>query len=64
MQEKKEEKNAVKLEKNSFSKEQIVNSKKYANRKDLLSSLLEDGKKYTFGQVDTIIEKFMKGKVI
>lgn len=63
MKEKNEEKTVVKVEKVVFSKEQIVNSKKYANRRDLLGALLENGKKYTFEQVDAIIDKFMKGKV-
>ena len=63
MKEKNEEKTVVKAEKVVFSKEQIVNSKKYANRRDLLGALLENGKKYTFEQVDAIIDKFMKGKV-
>ena len=63
MKEKNEEKTVVKVEKVVFSKEQIVNSKKYANRRDLLGALLENGKKYTFEQVDAIIDKVMKGKV-
>ena len=63
MKEKNEEKTVVKVEKNAFAKEQIVNSKKYANRKCLLGALLENDKKYTFEQVDAIIDKFMKGKV-
>lgn len=46
-----------------YSKEQIVNSKKYMNRKDLLNSLLEDGRSYSFDEVEAIISGFMKGKV-
>lgn len=46
-----------------FSKQQLVESRKYANRRDLLKALLEDGKTYTIAEVDAAIEKFMKGKV-
>ncbi len=53
----------TKVVNNTFVKESIVNSNKYSNRKDLLNSLLENGKEYTFEQVDEIIDKFMKGKV-
>ena len=46
-----------------FSKQQLVESRKYANRRDPLKALLEDGKTYTIAEVDAAIEKFMKGKV-
>ncbi|WP_334310139.1 hypothetical protein [Clostridioides difficile] len=44
-----------------FTKEQIVNSKKYVNRKDLLNAILEENELYSFSQVDDRINKFMKG---
>ena len=46
-----------------FTKEQILASKKYLNRRDVLGAILSDGKTYTLEQVDTLLEKFMKGKV-
>lgn len=46
-----------------FNKEQVLTFKRYANRRDLLSVLLEDGKDYTTDQIDSLIENFMKGKV-
>ena len=46
-----------------FSKEQILASKKYAYRRDALGAILEDGKEYTFAEVDDILDKFMKGQV-
>lgn len=46
-----------------FSKESILKSKKYSNRKDLLGVILESQKEYSFDEVDRMIEKFMKGKV-
>jgi len=45
-----------------FSKTQIVMSARFANRRDLVDSLLED-KDYTIKEVDTLIDKYMKGKV-
>lgn len=47
----------------THSKEQLLRSRRYAKRRDLLGALLEDGKWYTLEEVDTAIENFMKGKV-
>lgn len=47
----------------AFTKEQLVGSKRYANRRDLVSVLLEDGKTYTLTEVDALINKYMKGAV-
>ena len=46
-----------------FTKEQILASKKYSNRRDVLGVILLDDKTYTSEQVDSLLEKFMKGKV-
>lgn len=46
-----------------FSKEQILESKKYRESADLVGALLISGDTYTFEQVDAEIEKFMKRKV-
>lgn len=46
-----------------FPKERVLTFKRYAERRDLLSVLLEDGKEYTFDQIDGLINDFMKGKV-
>lgn len=46
-----------------FTKEQILASGKYANRRDLVDALLNEGKTYKMETVDSMIEKFMKGKV-
>ena len=45
-----------------FSKEDLVKSKKYQHRRDLLNAILEDDKKYTIQEVASKIEKFMKGR--
>ena len=47
----------------TYSKEQILVSKKYENRKDILGVLLADGEEYTFEKVDSLLDRFMKGKV-
>ncbi|MGO0903534.1 hypothetical protein ACYZFO_10745 [Clostridioides difficile] len=44
-----------------FTKEQIVNSKKYISRKDLLNAILKENELYSFSEVDDRINKFMKG---
>lgn len=46
-----------------FNKEQILASKRYCNKKDLVDALLDDKKKYTLETVDSLIEKYMKGQV-
>lgn len=46
-----------------FTKAQLMESHRYAEQKDLINALLEDGKTYTLKQVDTQIDKFLKGKV-
>lgn len=46
-----------------YTKAQILASKKYSNRQDILNALLVDGKSYPLSEVDALIEKFMKGKV-
>lgn len=47
----------------AFSKEQILKMERYANRKDLLSVILEDGHAFTLERVDKRMEEFLKGKV-
>lgn len=46
-----------------FSKQQLVRSAKYRDRRDLVDALLDDNEKYTMEQVDKLIDEFMKGKV-
>lgn len=48
---------------NKFTKEQLLKSKKYTNRKDLLNVLLDDKTTYTTKEVEQKIEEFMKKKV-
>ncbi|SJQ62278.1 Uncharacterised protein [Clostridioides difficile] len=46
-----------------FTKEQIVNSKKYVNRKDLLNAILKENELYSFSEVEEIINNFMYYKI-
>lgn len=46
-----------------FTKAQICEAQKYKTHIDIVSALLEDDKKYTFEQVDKVIDKFLKGRV-
>lgn len=46
-----------------YSKQTIVDSYKYQNRKDLLTALLKDGVEYTISEVDTIINNYLTKEV-
>lgn len=45
------------------SKQQIIASNKYSNRRDILDVLLEDEKNYSLEEIEQTIDEFMKGKV-
>lgn len=45
-----------------FPKSKLLTLDCFANRRDLLSVLLEDGKDYTKDQVNDLIEAFMNPK--
>ena len=44
----------------TFTKKQILESQLYCDYKDMLDSVLEDGKSYTKEQIKKAIEKFYK----
>lgn len=46
-----------------FTKQQLVNSKKYAEYQDVLNALLEDQVPYSFEVVDEKLKEFLEGKV-
>lgn len=46
-----------------FTKEQILASNKYANKKDVCNTVIPDNFHGTVNDVDVLIENFMKGKV-
>ena len=47
----------------TFTKEALMNCKRFYNERDLVSALLEDGAEYTVSEVADKIMKYMKGKV-
>lgn len=47
----------------TFTKDAILSSKIYANRRDVLGAILEDDKSYTTEQIEALLTKFMRGKV-
>ena len=48
---------------NKFSKEQLLTSKRFRDRKDIVNALLSDEKLYTVKSVEEKIANYMKGKV-
>ena len=47
----------------AFTKEQLLTFSRYRERRDLLGVLLQDGRRYTYDEVDALVNDFMKGKV-
>ena len=47
----------------TYTKQAILNSKKYIKQKDLVNALLDDDKKYTLKEVDNTIKKYLKGVI-
>ncbi|MDE5996121.1 MAG: hypothetical protein K2G56_04315 [Eubacterium sp.] len=56
-------KKSKKEQENGFTKEQILASEKYADKRDILGAILCDSDVYTEEQISSLIDKFMKGKV-
>ena len=46
-----------------FTKDVLVNSKRFRNERDLVSAVLEDGVEYTISEVEDKIAKYLKGEV-
>lgn len=47
----------------TFSKDQLLAAKRYADRRDLLNVLLTAERQYTFAQVNAAIDNFLKKEV-
>lgn len=47
----------------TYNKEQLLQSAKYRDSRDLLSAILEDGKRYSIKEVDKMIQDFGKKEV-
>ena len=48
---------------NKFAKEQLLCSKRFRERQDIVDALLTDGEQYTIKTVEQKIENYMKGRV-
>lgn len=46
-----------------FNKKQIVSSRRYVGRTDIVNALLDDAKKYSFDEVDKMIDAYMRKEV-
>ncbi len=47
-----------------FKKERLLKSKRFSSvETDVLTVLLEDGKEYSFAEVEQILSEFMKGDI-
>ena len=56
-----ETENKTVVKEDTFTKEQLVNSKKYRDSIDALNVVLDDEKKYTFSEVDKLLKSFYEG---
>ena len=46
-----------------FTKEQVLKSKRFENRQDLLNAILTKEKLYNMDEVQTMLDEYLKGKV-
>lgn len=53
----------IKKTENRFSKEQLVSSARFRERKDIVNVLLNEGELYAIKDVEEKIKKYMKGEV-
>ena len=54
---------AVQKNEHSFSKTQLLSSRRFRSRRDIISALLDEDKKYAVKTAEQMIEDYMKGKV-
>ena len=57
------EENATQKYELSFSKQAFLSSKTYKPHRDLLGTILENGKSYRKSEVNKLIDDYLKGKV-
>ena len=46
-----------------FTKEQILKSKRFEDRRDLLNAILIENELYNMANVQTMLDEYLKGKV-
>ncbi|EHL19783.1 hypothetical protein HMPREF9628_01299 [Peptoanaerobacter stomatis] len=59
----KEQENIAEDVQDKFTKEQLIKSKKYEDKRDILNVILEDKELYSISKVDEMIEVFLKEEV-
>lgn len=47
-----------------FTRIQLVKSKRFEDRRDILSALLDNDTEYTIAQAEDVINKYLKGRVL
>ena len=47
----------------TYTKGQLMRSKRFMAQRDLLNTLLEDNKRYTMAEVEAAMDKYLKGRV-
>ncbi len=46
-----------------FTKDALLNSKRFRNERDIVAALLKDDVEYAVSEVEVMITEYMKGKV-
>ena len=59
----KEQENIAEDVQDKFTKEQLIKSKKYEDKRDILNVILEGKELYSISKVDEMIEIFLKEEV-
>ncbi len=47
-----------------FSKEQLLAAERFHGRRDIVNALLAEGGQYTIAEVEQLIEKYMRSKIV
>ncbi len=47
-----------------YTKDQLLNSNKWRGYRDLINALFDDSKSYSAAEIQTVIDKYLKGKVV
>ena len=47
-----------------FSKEQLLAAERFRGRRDIVNALLAEGGQYTIADVEQMIEKYMRSKIV
>lgn len=63
MAKKKEQTEVTQKEVPEFTKEQLLKSERFKDKRDLIDALLADNEKYSLAAVEEKINNFMKGQV-